>query len=302
MPRTLPPLTLPDGRQLPLDRPLIMGILNVTPDSFSDGGEHADQQSAREHARLMLEQGADIIDIGGESTRPGSQRVSAEEQMRRVIPAVRAVCELAHQFRQQVVISVDTTLAPVASAALEAGADILNDISAGLEDPAMFTLAARSGAPLILMHMQGTPATMQINPQYTDVVAEVTQFLQQRAQAAIDAGIKASQIVLDPGIGFGKTREHNLALLAHLDQLVATGYPVLLGTSRKRFMGSICASSWAKQEGEVPPPSPQMLVGATCATTAWGVSQGVHIFRVHDVMPNRQSADVAHATVRTRMK
>jgi len=300
MSRPIAPLMLPDGGQLTLDRPRIMGILNVTPDSFSDGGQHLSQQAAADHARLMLEQGADIIDIGGESTRPGSQRVDAAEQIRRVIPAIQAVKAMARQFRQQVIISVDTTQSQVASAALDAGADILNDISAGTEDRGMLELAARSNAPIILMHMQGQPATMQQNPQYHDVVAEVKAFLLDRAKAALDAGVKPSQIVLDPGIGFGKTREHNLALLAHLDELVATGYGVLLGTSRKRFMGSICQSTWRTSDEPAPTPAPHTLVGATCATTAWGVSQGVHIFRVHDVMPNRQAADVAHAIEQAR--
>ncbi len=296
--RTIAPLTLPDGSRLTLDRPRIMGILNVTPDSFSDGGLHCSQQSASDHARAMLEQGADIIDIGGESTRPGSQRVDAREQIRRVIPAIQAVKQMAREFRQQGIVSVDPTQSLVAQAALDAGADILNDISAGREDDAMFKLAADRGAPIVLMHMQGQPATMQQNPQYDDVVAQVRTFLLERAQAAIAAGVRPTQIVLDPGIGFGKTREHNLALLAHLDGLVATGYPILLGTSRKRFMGSICQSTWRQSDEPAPTPRPDTLVGATCATTAWGVAQGVHLFRVHDVMPNRQAADVAHAMMR----
>lgn len=311
-----PLLSLGQDRQLSLACPLIMGILNVTPDSFSDGGNFLQDAAASAQAMRMLDEGADIIDVGGESTRPGASPVSIEEQIARVCPAIQKVAAVvnAGRYERDVAISIDTTYAKVAKAAVAAGANILNDVSAGLNDPDMFKLAADTGLPIVLMHMQGTPRTMQQNPQYHDVVNEVRSFLLERAQAAMAAGVARSQIVLDPGIGFGKTREHNLQLLAGLEGLVATGYPVLLGTSRKRFMGSLCRASWQKNEAgtadghatsspatsavpakPVAPPSPESLVGATCATTAMGVAQGVKIFRVHDVMPNRQAADVAWA-------
>lgn len=307
-------LSLDAMRSLSLTDPLIMGILNVTPDSFSDGGAYLNGAAAKEQAMRMLREGADIIDVGGESTRPGSQAVSAEEQIRRVCPAIQAVAKAAseNRYERTIAISIDTTSAKVAQAAVEAGATMLNDVSGGLHDEGMFKLAANTGLPIVLMHMQGTPRTMQNDPTYDDVVMEVRDFLLQRAAAAEQAGVKRSQIVLDVGIGFGKTREHNLALLAGLNVFVATGYPILLGTSRKRFMGSLCRASWEKlnpanststsplpaADGSVnkpAPPAPDTLVGATCATTALGVAQGVQLFRVHDVMANRQAADVAKA-------
>ncbi len=269
---------------LELERPLIMGILNVTPDSFSDGGSHTTRGRAVAHALQMIEEGADIIDVGGESTRPGSERVSAEEQIRRVVGIIQA---LRNTLPEEVPISIDTTLSAVARAAIEAGANILNDVRAGRDDLGMFRLAAEHGLPVILMHMQGTPETMQENPAYEDVVTEIEHFLNERCQAALDVGVKKENIIIDPGIGFGKTQEHNLMLMANLDRFVKSGYPVLLGTSRKRFMGAIC-----------PVDTPRELVGATCATTALGVMAGVRIFRVHDVKPNRQAADVTWAIQR----
>lgn len=263
------------------NRPLIMGILNRTPDSFSDGGLYQDEAQALAHALKMGEEGADIIDVGGESTRPGSRRIEAGEQIRRVVPIIK---RLRGSLPAAIPISIDTTRAEVAATALAAGASILNDISAGRDDPAMFKLAAQTGVPIILMHMQATPETMQINPAYGDVVAEVKSFLLKRAEAAQAAGIRREQVFIDPGIGFGKTNEHNLALMANLKQFVDTGYPVLLGTSRKRFMGAICAQT-----------EPKEFLGATCATTALGVMAGVRIFRVHDIKTNRQAADVAWA-------
>ena len=194
-----------------------------------------------------------------------------------------------------VLISVDTTRAAVAEAALDAGADLINDVSAGRDDDTMFDLAARRNAPVVLMHMLGAPATMQQDPNYDDVVAEIEAFLVQRAQAAQAAGVARDRIMIDPGIGFGKTKPHNLALLHALGRFVATGYPVLLGASRKRFMGAICTAPGAP--GSAEPPAPGELVGATCATTVMGVLAGVAIFRVHDVAANRQAADVAAAIV-----
>lgn len=286
-------LRFPHGHTLALDRPRIMGVLNVTPDSFSDGGRFTDLSAALAHAGAMLDEGVDIVDIGGESNRPGSQqRVGAAEQIARVGPVVTAVRRLIDERGASAAISIDTTLAPVAEAALDAGADMLNDISAGRDDPGMFELAARRGVPIAIMHMLGEPATMQVNPTYTDVVAEVRAFLLERAAAAERAGVDRSQIVIDPGIGFGKTLDHNLTLLAHLDELVATGYPVLLGTSRKTFLRTICGIGEAG-------PSTELAI-ATSATTALGVAAGVRLFRVHDVSPNRIAADVAWAVSQSR--
>lgn len=265
-----------------------MGILNVTPDSFSDGGRWRRVGDAVQHGVAMAREGADIIDIGGESSRPGAERVDAEEQCHRILPVIQSLRETLDAEHHDVTISVDTTRAAVAEPALDAGAEILNDITAGREDPALLPLAAQRGAAIVLMHMRGGPATMQDAPHYEHVVEEVVRFLDTRAVAAQEAGVSPSQIVLDPGIGFGKTRKHNLSLLAALPQLVGRGFPVLLGTSRKRFMGSICTYG-----GQVP--SPDELVDATCATTALGVAAGVNLFRVHDVLANRRAADVAAA-------
>ena len=264
-----------------LNKPLIMGILNITPDSFSDGGKYSDLKAALNHVELMISEGADIIDIGGESTRPGSDSVSATEQIRRVIPVIKAIrCQLNYP----VLISIDTTSSAVAKAALDAGATIINDVSAGKNDPALFTLAAQMNAEIILMHCQGTPKTMQDKPYYKNVMQEVISDLTIQITAALNAGIKKENIAIDPGIGFGKRKQDNLDLLAQLDSLVALGFPVLLGTSRKRFMGSICSES-----------EPSELVTATAVTTALGVMAGVQLFRVHDVKENRQAANVAWA-------
>lgn len=263
------------------EKPLIMGILNVTPDSFSDGGSHTERGRAVRFALQMVEDGANIIDVGGESTRPKAARVDPQEQIRRVAGVIEA---LRRTLPENILISIDTTLSAVAEAAIDAGASILNDVRAGRDDDNMFTLAAKHDLPLILMHMQGTPETMQDNPTYGDVIEEIDAFLLARCQAAEKAGVNKGKIIIDPGIGFGKTQAHNMQLMANLHRFVASGYPVLLGTSRKRFMGAIC------QDAE-----PQDLVGATCATTSLGVMAGVQIFRVHDVKPNRQAADVSWA-------
>ena len=266
-------------------KPLIMGILNVTPDSFSDGREFLNPDNAVAHAVDMAREGADIIDVGSESTRPGAQRVNAVSQRQRLSGVFESLRE---KLPGRVVLSVDTTLSAVAEMALDNGATMVNDISAGRDDPEMFALCAERGAYLVLMHMQGEPATMQDDPVYDDVVSEVSAFLEARVQAAIDVGMSADKLLLDPGIGFGKTRAHNLALLAGLERIVALGYPVLLGASRKRFMGSLLDEASAKN-----------LVAVTCATTALGVLAGVRVFRVHDVAANRQAADVAHAIMQS---
>ena len=262
-------------------KPLIMGILNVTPDSFSDGGQFSDVDAALAQVKRMITEGVDIIDIGGESTRPGSEPVSPAEQQQRVIPVITAIRQT---LKSDILISIDTTSSAVAKAALEAGANIINDVSAGQDDPEILTLSASHNAPIILMHRQGTPKTMQNNPYYEDVVPEVISTLLEQIKLAIQAGVKKENILIDPGIGFGKRKQDNLELLAHLDQFVALGYPVLLGTSRKRFMGSICNVT-----------EPAELVTATAVTTALGVMAGVQLFRVHDVKENRQAADVAWA-------
>ena len=278
-------LTLPDHSTLSLERPVIFGVLNITPDSFSDGGRFDDIDRAVAHGRHMVAEGGDVIDIGGESTRPGSLPVNAAEQVRRVLPVIECL-----RSEVRVPLSIDTRSAVVAQAAIEAGASIINDISAGRDDPAMFELAARRSAPLVLMHMHGTPQTMQENPTYGDVMAEILQFLLERAAAARAAGVPQGQIILDPGIGFGKTAEHNLTLLANLSRFVDSGYPVMLGASRKRFLGTIVGEE-----------EPRHRDIATAATTAIAVAAGVRMLRVHDVRINRQAADVAFAIARRRV-
>jgi dihydropteroate synthase len=255
-----------------------MGILNVTPDSFSDGGNYFNLPLAISHALEMVDHGADIIDIGGESTRPGSNPVSEQDQISRIVPVISALRE---KISDSIMISVDTTRSKVAEASVEAGASIVNDISSGLNDPAMLPMVSRLGVGIVLMHMQGKPRTMQINPQYSDVVSDVKLFLNSRAKEAFNYGIDPNKIIIDPGIGFGKTKAHNLELLSNLRSIVDLGYPVLLGASRKRFMGSICKET-----------NPEELLGATLATTVHALSAGVKVFRVHDVKANRQAIDV----------
>jgi dihydropteroate synthase len=245
-----------------------MGVLNVTPDSFSDGGRFASEADAVLHGIGMAAEGADIIDVGGESTRPGAEPVDAAEEAARVVPVVR---RLAREV--DVAISVDTTKAAVAEAALDAGAVIVNDVSAMRVDDAMAAVVAGSGAGVVLMHMLGNPRTMQADPRYDDVVAEVTTVLAGWAAEAEAAGIARDHIVLDPGIGFGKTAAHNLSLLRRLDRVVATGYPVLVGPSRKSFIGLTLGL-----------PLEERLEG-TAAAVAWAVASGARIVRVHDVRP-----------------
>jgi len=255
---------------------LVMGVLNVTPDSFSDGGDFIDARIAIERARQMIDEGADIIDVGGESTRPGAQRVPADEQIRRVAPVIRGVSDLG------ITISIDTTLAPVACAALDAGASIVNDVSAGTEDARMVGVVAERNASVVLMHMQGSPGTMQRAPQYENVVDEVRTYLLSRAEAFASAGVAREKILLDPGIGFGKTVEHNLELLRHLSEMKQTPHRLLVGTSRKSFIGTILNQ-----------PDPSARLMGTAATVAWSVMQGADIVRVHDVA---QMRDVVRMT------
>jgi dihydropteroate synthase len=245
---------------------LVMGILNVTPDSFSDGWKFFNPGEAIEHGLEMAADGAAIIDVGGESTRPGSEPVSAAQQIKRVVPVIEALCE-----RSNVPVSIDTYKFEVAEAALEAGAAMINDITA-LSDERMGKLAAERRVPVVLMHMQGTPATMQVKPKYDDVVREVLEFLLSRAKRAEKFGISKDMIFIDPGIGFGKTTEHNLLLLRNIDKFVASGYRVLVGTSHKRFIGEITG----KEE-------PTERTFGTAATVALCAVAGVSIVRIHDV-------------------
>jgi len=213
--------------------PRIVGIVNVTPDSFSDGGKYFDQQRAVAHALELIDAGADVLDIGGESSRPGAEPVVADEEIRRVVPVIEQI----RQSHPTIPISIDTTKAVVAERALDAGATMINDISAGRFDPEMFSVAAERQVPIVLMHMQGTPATMQVNPHYSDVVEEILAFLHERINVARAHGIR--EIIADVGIGFGKTLEHNLTLLANLQRFAVLGVPLLLGISRKRFLGAL---------------------------------------------------------------
>jgi dihydropteroate synthase len=265
------------------DRPtLVMGVLNVTPDSFSDGGEHFDPAEAVSFAQKMIDDGADLIDIGGESTRPGAARIDAAEQIRRIVPVIKAVARLG------ATISVDTTRSPVAEAALDAGARIVNDVSAGTDDPEILPLVARTACPVVLMHMLGQPATMQANPTYADVVGEVADYLRARAEAFEAAGVRRDRILLDPGIGFGKTVEHNLELLRSMKVLTGIGYPLVIGTSRKGFIGRVLDQPVAADR-----------TFGTAATIAWSVANGAGIVRVHDVGPMKQVTKMIRAILQS---
>lgn len=265
-------------RRLSLDRPLLMGIVNVTPDSFFDGGRFDDPRLAVEHGRRLVEEGADLLDIGAESTRPGSVPIDQEEEQRRLLPVVTALAQAV-----SVPISVDTSKAAVARAAIKAGAVMVNDVTALRGDPAMVDVVAQTGVALVLMHMQGIPQTMQQAPTYRDVVEEVADFLAERARFAMERGVAQSRIVLDPGIGFGKVLTHNLDLLAHLRMLTTLGFPVLVGPSRKGFIGQL-----TKQSVEA-------RAWGTAGVVALAVEQGANILRVHDVAAMRDVVHVAAA-------
>jgi dihydropteroate synthase len=262
---------------------LIMGILNVTPDSFSDGGLYLDTEQAVQHGLRMAAEGAAVIDVGAESSRPGSEPVSPQEQIRRAVPVIKALAG-----RVDVPISIDTYNPDVARAALDAGAGMVNDITA-LSDDRMAELVAQRQVPVVLMHMQGTPATMQQQPQYDNVLMKVLAFLTDRAQRAEQYGVPGEHIILDPGIGFGKTLEHNLVLLHHLSHFVATGYRVLIGASRKRFIGSITGKD-----------NPTERVFGTAATVALCVQAGVSMVRVHDVSAMADVIKVSQAIKKTK--
>jgi dihydropteroate synthase len=254
----------------------IMGVVNVTPDSFSDGGAFDDDESAVAHARRLISEGAEIIDVGGESTRPGAAPVPVQEELERVIPVVEGISGAQ--------ISIDTMKAEVAEAALDAGASYVNDVTALRHDPDLAALIADRGVDCCLMHMLGEPRTMQDDPRYVDVVDDVKAFLEQRVAAAVKAGIAEERIQLDPGIGFGKTLEHNLELLRRLDELVAIGRPIVIGTSRKSFLGKLTG----RDAGE--------RVHATVATSVIAYERGARVFRVHDVAATRDALAVAAAT------
>lgn len=248
-----------------LGRPLVMGVVNVTPDSFSDGGEYNEPAAAVQHGLRLFDEGADILDVGGESTRPGAPEITPAEEISRVRPVLTRLAV------SQVPVSVDTRHAECALACAQAGASIINDVS-GFRDPAMIEVAVGSDAGLVVMHMLGEPGTMQDAPTYVDVVAEVRDWLLDRALALEDAGIERARIAIDPGIGFGKTLADNLALLRALPELAGCGYPVLVGVSRKRFIGQITGIE-----------APRERMGGSVAAAAWAVEHGASIVRVHDV-------------------
>jgi dihydropteroate synthase len=255
----------------------LMGVVNVTPDSFSDGGLYSDPEAAIAHGRELATAGAEILDVGGESTRPGAEPVDAEEELRRVVPVVRGLGEVGSR------ISVDTSKAPVADAALEAGAEIVNDVTALRGDPAMASVCAERGATVVLMHMLGEPRTMQDDPRYGDVVNEVKAFLAERLAAAVAAGIAAEKVWLDPGIGFGKTAAHNMELLRRLGELRELGRPLVIGTSRKSFIGKVDGSAAGER------------LGGTIASSVLAAAEGADVLRVHDVAEVRQALAVATA-------
>lgn len=269
-------------RQVVRERTVVMGILNVTPDSFYDGGRYAEHESAIQRALQMVEEGADIIDIGGESTRPGSQPVPEEEELRRVLPVIEAV-----RARVDLPLSIDTTKSRVAERALQAGACMVNDISGLGFDPRMAEVVAQAGALCCLMHIQGTPQTMQKNPQYTDVVRDISAYFEQRLARAEQAGIPRQNIWLDPGIGFGKTVEHNLQILRRLREFTVFGLPILIGTSRKSFIGKVL--------GDLPP---EERLEGTSATVAVAIMNGASAVRVHDVRAMVRVARMVDAVLR----
>ena len=256
----------------------IMGILNVTPDSFSDGGSFFDPRAALSQARRMIGDGADIIDVGGESTRPYAEPVTLEDELKRVIPIIESIRSFS-----DIPLSIDTSKAAVARQALEAGADIINDVSALRNDPGMIELVRKCDAELIIMHMQGTPGTMQDAPQYQDVVEEVLSFFSERLDFLEAEGIDLNRVIIDPGIGFGKKLEHNLQLLNRLEQLSTLGRPVLLGHSRKRFLGDLTGLEAGQRDA------------VSSVVSALSLEKNVSIFRVHNVAATREALEVAKA-------
>ncbi len=280
-------------------RTCIMGILNTTPDSFSDGGRYLKCDAAVEHGLKLAYDGADILDIGGESSRPFSDPVSVQEELDRVVPVIERL-----SARVDIPISIDTVKSEVAKAAIEAGASIINDITALEKDELMASAAVEKGVPVILMHMKGTPATMQINPQYDDFLNEIMSYLKKRAESAINAGIPPEHIILDPGIGFGKTVEHNLMVIKSLDKISQLGFPILVGPSRKSFVQKVLAGSTNpkssksdiidKISNNITPSSPKTEIG-TMAAVAASIMNGAHIVRVHDAASARAVANIINA-------
>jgi len=259
------------------EKVLILGILNVTPDSFSDGGLHLDPEAAIRHALRMEAEGADIIDVGGESTRPFSQPVTEEEELERVIPVIEGI-----RRHSDIPISIDTVKSAVARAAVAAGADMLNDVSGLTRDPDVLNVLQDNNLPVIIMHSKGTPAEMQIDPSYDDLMGEISGFLFGQAKRAIAAGAPAGSVFIDPGIGFGKTADHNLTILKRLDILVESGYPVAVGPSRKSFIGKLLGLDAGER------------LEATLAAAAIAVLNGASIVRLHDVREGRRAIDLAH--------
>jgi dihydropteroate synthase len=283
-------LKLPSRTLVLGERTLVMGVLNVTPDSFSDGGKFLEPESAVEQAFAMASAGADLIDVGGESTRPGSQETSPAEELDRILPVLEAL-----RGRLKIPISVDTRRAAVAELAQRAGAEIINDISGLKHDPQIATLAARQGVPLILMHMRGEPRTMQAGPFARDVMKDVMQGLRRSVAVARKAGVAKSQIILDPGIGFGKNFSQNYELLQNLPQLAKLGYPLLVGTSRKAFLGATLA-----RDGKSAPPEER--IWGTAATVTTSILNGAHIVRVHDVAEMVQVVRVADCVLDPKLR
>jgi dihydropteroate synthase len=278
-------LKLPSRTLVLGERTLVMGVLNVTPDSFSDGGKYAQPELAIEQALAMEQAGADILDVGGESTRPGSEEISASQELDRILPVLEAL-----RGRLKIPISVDTRRATVADLALRAGAEIINDVSGLKNEASMAGIAAKFGVPLILMHMRGEPATMQRGPFARNVMKDVTRGLRESVAKARKAGVAKSQIILDPGIGFGKSHSQNYELLQKLPQLAVLGYPLLVGTSRKGFLGTTLA-----RDGK--PVPPEERIWGTAATVTASILGGAHIVRVHDVAEMAQVARVADCVV-----
>ena len=269
------------------DRTYIMGVLNVTPDSFSDGGQFNTLETAVARARSLVEEGVDILDIGGQSTRPGAEQVPLEEELNRVLPVVRALRDRQNGDILSVPISVDTTRSQVAIAAVEAGADLINDVSGGVRDADMLGAVATLGVPVVLMHSRGTPETMQKLTDYEDLIAEIYRFLGDRIEAAITAGVERKNIIIDPGIGFAKTLGHNLEILRRLGEFRDLGVPILVGASRKSFIGHILNR-----------PNPQERVWGTAAACCAAIAAGADIIRVHDIPEMRDVCRVADAIYR----